>query len=267
MFGIQMKPLILAIIISLVSATMISAQTTHHHGVFWGRFVISDKITDRLKWDLFLQKRTQNVPGEKSIFGAPHFTSVWLWLNYTLSKSWKVSVSPFGYFTSYAFLTEPADTDIPGIKEYRWVVRFEEEQKYKWFNFSNRYSFEYRRRDLERDNRYQPNWRIRYQARAEKPVTGILPNKMPVTFFVADEIFIQFGKAVRENPNVFDQNRLSAGFSLQVVKNIKTSFSYLNIMQERNNGKDFDNAHSLWVILAIDNVFSQFKRHPANKQQ
>lgn len=33
-------------------------QSTRHHGVFWGRMVLTDKITDKLKWELYLQKRT-----------------------------------------------------------------------------------------------------------------------------------------------------------------------------------------------------------------
>lgn len=245
-------------------ATQSLAQTTRHHGVFWGRLILADKITEKLKWELYLQKRTQNVPGSNNIFGAPHFSSLWFWLNYPVTKNLKLSVSPFGYFNSYAFLTKPSDIDVPGIKEFRWVVRLEQEQKLRHFNYLNRYSLEYRRRDLNNEDVYQPNWRVRYQVRFEKPVTGILPNKKPVSFFVSDELFIQFGKAVRNNPNVFDQNRFSGGFSFEAVKNIKLSLSYLNIFLERNNGKDFDDAHTLWVVLTFDNLFSQFRRSSEN---
>lgn len=120
--------------------------------------------------------KEQNIPGEKNIFGAPHFTSIWFWLNYPLSKNLKLSVSPFGYFNSYAFLTKPSRSSNSWDKRISVVIRLEQEQKFKWFNFSNRYSFEYRRGNTDQNNVYKPNWRIRYQARAEKPVTGILPN-------------------------------------------------------------------------------------------
>jgi len=101
---------------------------------------------------------------------------------------------------------------------------------------------------------------VRYQARLEKLVLGVFSKTKPVSFFLTDEIFVQFGKAVRANPNVFDQNRISAGFSYEIVKNVKTSIAYLNIIQERNSGKDFDDAHALWVVLTFDNLFSQFRR-------
>lgn len=235
--------------------TAIQSQVTRHHGVFWGRLVLGDKITDKLKWEAYFQKRTQNVPGYKSIFEAPHFTSVWLWLNYSLSKNLKLSISPLGYFDSYAFLTKPEDVEIPGINEFRWVMRLEQEQKLKWFNYSNRYSIEYRRRDLNNNDVYLPNWRIRYQARLEKPFNI----SHPFSIFLADEIFLQFGQAVRGNPNVFDQNRCSIGLATQLYKNIRLSLSYLKIMQERNNGRDFDDANCAWAVLSFDNLFSQFR--------
>jgi hypothetical protein len=236
----------------------VHAQETYHHGVFWGRLILADTINSKLKWELYLQNRTQNIPHEDDIFASPHFRSAWLWINYSLAKNLKLSVSPFGYFESYPFLTKPADVNLPGIKEFRWVIRLEQEQKFRIFNFSNRYSFEYRRRDLYNDDVYRPNWRIRYMARMEKPVKGILSKDKPVSFSLSDEVFIQFGKAVRGNPNVFDQNRIVAGFAYEIIKNIKVSLSYLNIIQQRNSGRDFDDAHAIWVVLAFDNVFSQF---------
>jgi len=236
------------------------AQRTRHHGVFWGRVILADSINSRLKWELYLQKRTQNIPGEKDIFGSPHFYSAWIWINYQLTKNLKLSVSPFGYFDSYAFLSNPADADLPGIKEFRWTVRLEQEQKLKWLNYSNRYGIEYRRRDLANNDIYQPNWRARYQLRLEKPVKGILPNGKPISFHAGDEIFLQFGKAVINNPNTFDQNRLFAGFSFEIIRNVKTNISYLNILQERNSGKEYDDAHAIWIVITFDNLFSQLKR-------
>ena len=93
----------------------------------------------------------------------------------------------------------------------------------------------------------------------EKPLLGILSEKKPLSVFVSDEVFIQFGEAVKNNPNVFDQNRISFGVAYELVKNIKFSASYLNIKQSRISGKEFDNANALWVIVTFDNLFSQFK--------
>jgi uncharacterized protein DUF2490 len=249
---------ILIVFVALSFTT--AGQTTRQHGVFWGRIILADRINDKWKWELFVQKRTQNIPGEKNIFGALHYNSVWAWFNYRINKSLKLYLSPFGYFDSYAFLTKPEDVDVPGVKEFRFSARLEQELRGKFVNFSNRFTVEHRRRDINFNDVYVPNWRLRYMARLEKPVMGILRNNKPVSFFIGDEVLVQFGKAVKNNANMFDQNRASAGFSLEVVKNIRTSFSYLNIFQQRANGKDFDDAHALWAVVTFDNLFSQFKR-------
>ncbi|MEI9911208.1 MAG: DUF2490 domain-containing protein [Bacteroidota bacterium] len=160
----------------------VNAQKTYRHNVFWGRLVLSDKISDKLKWEFYGQKRTQNIPGHKNIFGGPHFLSAWLWLNYQVNKEVKLSVSPFGYFDSHLFFTTAADAETPGVKEFRWVARLEHEKK-KWLNYSNRYSVEYRMRDLQNNGNYQPNWRIRYQVKLEKQVTGIFSRHQAGIFF------------------------------------------------------------------------------------
>ena len=255
-----MKRLLLLICITVVY-TSIYAQKQHSHGVFWGRLILADTITSKLKWELYLQKRTQSV-GTGNIFEAPHFISLWPWLNYKLTPNTKVSLSPIAYFDSHVFYDSPEDVKPEGVKEYRVSARLENEQKLKFFNYSNRYSLEYRMRDLAYNGDYQPNWRARYQIRLEKPLPGVLSKDKPLSVFVSEEVFIQFGKAVKNNPNIFDQNRISLGAGYEVFKNVKLSASYLNIIQQRISGKDIDNAHALWVVLAFENLFSQFKKKP-----
>ena len=253
------KAFILLIYLSIFY-TPLFAQKQHTHGVFWGRLVLADKINNKLKWELYLQKRTQSA-GTDNIFKAPHFISIWPWLNYKLTSNTKISLSPIAYFDSHVFYDNIDDIKAEGIKEYRISMRIENEQKFLRFNYSNRYSLEYRMRDLMYNGEYKPNWRARYQFRLEKPFLNILSKNKPVSVFVADEIFIQFGSAVKSNPNIFDQNRISLGMGYEVIKNIKLSASYLNIIQQRISGKDIDNAHALWIVLSFENLISQFKKH------
>lgn len=236
------------------------AQTMHTHTVFWGRIVLADRINDKFKWELYLQKRTQNA-STGSFFAAPHFFSVWPWLSYKLSTNTKVSLSPIAYFNSHVFYDNLDEVKPQGVDELRVSGRLENEQKLRLFNYSNRYSLEYRMRDLKYNGHYQPNWRARYMFKLEKPFYNLFPNKKPISVYASDEVFIQFGSAVRKNPNVFDQNRINIGVSYEVVNNVKVNVSYLNIMQQRISGQDFDDAHTLWLILTFDNLFSQFKKN------
>jgi len=244
-------------------ALVVQGQQTYHHRVFWGRIILADQITPKLRGELYLQKRTQNIPGERSMFGALHYNSFCVWLSYPLTPNLKVSLSPLGYYDSQAFLSKPEDVASPSVKEYRWTVRLEQEQAFKWLRYINRYTMEYRSRDISQTGTYVPNWRVRYMARVEKPVTGILSKSKPVSFALGDEVLVQFGKAVRNNVTIFDQNRLFAGFSYEVIRNIKLGMSYINIVQQRNSGRVFDQAHALWVVLTFDNLFTQFKKHKA----
>ncbi|WP_078351537.1 DUF2490 domain-containing protein [Mucilaginibacter pedocola] len=255
-----MKKCLIITVLACVITSVSYGQKTYGHGVFWARVVLADTINSKLKWEVFLQKRTQDA-GTGNIFSAPHFFSIWPWLSYTLSKTTRVSLSLVGYFDSHLFYNDPSEVKDEGVKEYRISLRAENEQRSRLFNYSNRYSLEYRMRDLKYNGDYLPNWRVRYMLKFEKPLLHVFSHEKPLSVFVSDEVFIQFGEAVKNNPNVFDQNRISFGFAYEVVKNIKFSASYLNIRQSRISGKEFDNANALWMIVTFDNLFSQFKRH------
>jgi hypothetical protein len=243
------------------------SQTNYYHNTFWGRIVLSDRISDKLKWELYLQSRTQNDSSDKlNIFKHHQLSSYWFWLHYQASKDLRISLSPFCYFNSISLFPQSADLGNRGVKEYRWAMQIEQTQKLKYFNFSHRYSLEYRFRDLYRAGIFLPNYRVRYRARIEKPVSKAWLKGKALSFILYDEIFLEFGRAVRGSPAVFNQNRLYAGFSYEIMKNVKFNLGYMYVIQERASGKAFDNINVIWGILTFENMFSQFKRIPADTQ-
>lgn len=253
-----LKKTLLFIILFTVSVAA-NAQKIYHHGVFWGRLALSDTVSSKLKWELYAQMRTQSA-GTGNIFAQPHYVSIWPWLSYKLSSNTRLSLAPFGYFNSHVFYNTVAEVKPEGVKEYRMALRLENEQKLRYFNYTNRYSLEYRLRDLSHSGNYQPNWRARYMFKLEKPLFNVLSKEKPLSVFVSDEVLIQFGPAVKNNPNIFDQNRINVGASYEVVKNIKFTASYLNILQQRVSGKEVDDANALWIIVSFENLFSQFRK-------
>jgi hypothetical protein len=251
---------VITLVFSTLCITTGYSQTIYHHNVFWGRIAIGDRITDRLRTELWLQLRSQSADESSNIFQAPQYNSYWLWFNYQVSDNLRLAVSPFGYFETYTLYTKPSDLERPPVKEFRYTVRLEHEQKFRFFSYSNRYSMEYRVRDLANTGDYDPNWRFRYMVRLEKPIKAAWLNGKNLSLIVYDEIMLQFGKAVRENANVFDQNRLYAGFSYGVTKNIKLTPAYLFVIQQRPSGHEFDYVNTLFVVLTFDNLISQFKK-------
>lgn len=95
--------------------------------------------------------------------------------------------------------------------------------------------------------------------RLEKPLKASWIKK-PLSVVAYEEVFIQFGKAVRQNLNVFDQNQLYLGINHSFNKNIRANLGYIWGIQQRNSGNEIDFSNILWGVLTIDNVFSQFKK-------
>jgi hypothetical protein len=232
----------------------------YHHNIFSIRLAIADTINARTGIELSLQKRTQGTAGDQgNFFKSSQVNSVWMWLNFCASKTSIISFSPFGYYESFALNTKPSDENLPPVKEYRLSLRYTNEQQGRIIDYSNRYTIEYRLRDLQRNHIYKTNLRMRYMAKLEKPLYNIFSHTRPVTFELNDELFLQFGEAVHDKPNVFDQNRIYFGFEYEVFSNIKTSFGYVYGIQERSSGDEFDNVNMLWLVLTFDNLFRQFR--------
>lgn len=138
--------------------------TTYHHNNFWGRIVLSDQIGKKLKWEVYLQDRTQNDMSDKTnMFKHHQLTSYWLWVHYQLAKDLRISITPFCYFNTIALFPQPPELGNRGVKEYRWAVQLEQTQRLKYFTYANRYSIEYRNRDLETEGVYTTNFRLRYR--------------------------------------------------------------------------------------------------------
>lgn len=241
------------------------SQKKYHHNLFWGRVVLADTINSRLKWEIWLQRRTQNADGTKiDIFEAPQFSTVWLWLNYNLSKDLKLSITPFSYFKSWPLYVKPSDLEAQPIKEFRWVARVDQQNRLKYFNLINRLAVEYRYRDMMNTNVYTPNYRLRYMLRFEKSI-NTTALKRPLLLIANDEVMVQFGKSVKNNASLFDQNRIYVGFNYEIFRNVKLNLGYLYTIQERPSGKEFDYINTLWTIVTFDNIFSQF--YPKKKNR
>lgn len=253
-----MKKTLIFTVFLFAIAYKCQAQATYHHGAFWGRIVFADSINSKLRWELWLQQRTQDA-GTENIFKAPLLSNVWPWLNYSITRSTRVSLSPISYFSTRTFYPSVNEIKTDGVKEYRISVKVENEQKHKFFNYANRIGLEYRMRDLKYNGNYLPNWRARYMLKFEKPLYNVISSSKPLSVFLSNEVLIQFGEAVKDRASVFDQDRINFGVAYEVVKNVKVSVSYLKILQARAAPKEYDDTNALWMVVTFDNLFSQFK--------
>lgn len=253
--------LLLILLVGLLFTSYCNGQNHYYHNVVWGRSALTDTITKKIRWEVYIQNRRQNTSaGSLNAFKAPQFVSYWTWLNYSLKPNLRVGFSPFGYFKSWLLIANPTEIERQPITELRVAVRLDQDQRFPKLIYTNRYSLERRWRDLANNGVYLPNWRARYQARIEIPIRASWLHQHPLSFTAFDEIFIQFGRAVKSNPNVFDQNRIYGGFNYGVSKRVRVSLGYIYQIQQRNSGKEFDHANVLFGVLTLDNLFSGFKK-------
>ena len=250
-----------ALIVALPFLGLSRASAQHyHHNVTWGRLALADTINGKLRWEVFIQQRRQNrEPGSANAFQAVQFVGYQPWLHYQVSASTRVSLSPVSYFESHPLIVEPSDEFKPSFREWRVAVRLDQRQAYRGFSTLTRYTVERRWRDLGHNNVFLPNWRIRYLLQLEKPLKAAWLKK-PLSIVVSNETFVQFGRAVKDNPNVFDQNRLYAGLNYGLSRNVRLSLGYMYWFQQRPSGREFDHSNLIWGVLSLENVFSQFKK-------
>lgn len=253
-----MKKTLIFTIFLFVITYKCQAQITYHNKAFWGRIILTDTINSKFRWELYLQQRTQDA-GTGNLFETPLFFSIWPWLNYSITKFTRVSLSPIGYFRTHLLYHNINEIKDVGIKELRFSLRVDNEQQRKHFNYANKLSLEYRLRDLRYTGSYLPNWRIRYLLKFEKPLQNILSNHKPLSVFLSNEVLVHFGEAVKDRASAFDQDRINLGISYGMVKNVKVSVSYLKILQARAAPKEYDDTNALWLVVTFDSLFSQFK--------
>jgi hypothetical protein len=101
----------------LLFCAKIACCQSYHHNLFGFRLAFADTINKKTKVEFYLQKRTQGTVGhQNNIFKSNQFNSVWFWLTLNVSKTSKISFSPFGYFENYALNAKPLDENLPPTK-------------------------------------------------------------------------------------------------------------------------------------------------------
>jgi hypothetical protein len=89
----------------------------------------------------------------------------------------------------------------------------------------------------EKTGEKQFSFRLRYLASFD---ARIFKNKKLPSLVLADEILVQFGKDILLN--TFDQNRLFLGIKLPVKPNLSFDVGYMNILQQKSTGYQYDSS-------------------------
>ncbi|MFN6947169.1 MAG: DUF2490 domain-containing protein, partial [Cytophagaceae bacterium] len=90
------------------------------------------------------------------------------------------------------------------------------------------------------------NWRARYQFQAQRRMFRI-DDTRNVYFRIAEEIMLNFGESIEYN--IFDQNRFSAAFYINLNQNFDLEAGYSHWYQQLRDGKTFFNRHIYRITL------------------
>lgn len=154
-----------------------------------------------------------------------------LGVNYQLNSAVQLRMG-YGLIETFAYGETPINSFGKSFTEHRMFEMVTLSNKISIVDVSHRFMLEqrwvgrYSSANLDREDDYLFQNRIRYMFRVNIPLKGkSIDDKTPYLAFY-DEIFIGFGKNVNEN--VFDQNRFGALLGYRFNKNLKIEGGYLN---------------------------------------
>lgn len=216
---------IVTVALLALTTTQVSAQRLNTHndigwGAVFGNFAISKRLSviPEFQW-----RRTHVVKDWQQLLARGG-------VQYNFVKGGSVALL-YAFINTYPYGDYPAGPhDVP---EHRITEQAIFNGNTGIFAFTHRLRLEQRylgRIDQKGETGEVEEWiyanRFRYMLRTDVPVSR--PKMADKTFYLAayDEIFIGFGKNVKQN--VFDQNRLAVLAGYRFNKNIRVEAGYLN---------------------------------------
>lgn len=240
-----------------------SCSTTHAQKVvtdqrlFWYAYVISVKLDPQWYWQTELQERHYVAPF------AQHQKLVRAHIHRRLGASgWEVSTGMCGFFQGP---NDPEALVRLTIPELRPHVEFANRQVVRWLTLDHRYRAEARffhRTNAEgtllEDGFLFGNYRFRYRLQLSAPVLRI-DEQRALRVKVSDELHANAGGKIIKN--VFEQNRVAIGLSIDLLPNVLFDVCYLNWYQQRPTG-DFYDRHILTFTVQHEIDATKRKRAP-----
>ncbi|XZF16426.1 DUF2490 domain-containing protein [Chitinophagaceae bacterium MMS25-I14] len=151
-------------------------------------------------------------------------------LQYNFKKGGSTALL-YSYAVTYPYGDYPAGPH--HIPEHRITEQFLWNGNTGLFYFTHRLRLEQRfigKIDQKMEDRIVDDWiymnRVRYQLRVDVPLNHTKMDDNTIYAAAYDEIFVGFGKNVKQN--VFDQNRLALMLGYKFNKNVRAEAGYLN---------------------------------------
>jgi long-subunit fatty acid transport protein len=152
---------------------------------------------------------------------------------------------------AYAYANRYSTTGGPTVPEHRpwqqiqWTEKKKDFVMMQWIRLEERF----RNRVVadQLTNKYDFNYRIRYNMAFTIPLKGkqLLPNTP--FLFANNEVMINFGKQVVNN--YFDQNRAFLGVGYQFTSHLNAQLGYMYIFQQLPGGNEYLNINAIRLFV------------------
>ena len=224
MLSFTQKLATLATISYILSPSVSSAQTSglrDHNSIGWYQLNTTTNLGNR--WGLHLDYNQRYAPFSGSLFQRLIRTGV----NFKPNNKWH-------FRAGYAWVENRPYGDFPFNTEGLFTNEHRTYQmaayRHQWSRIDIRHRVMTEQRWLERTNSYQYANRVRYQVKAQLPITWKSRQNSYPYLQVYDEIMVAFGKNVPTNR--YDQNRLGILAGFHFSKNCQLEAGVIHIHQQ-----------------------------------
>ena len=167
-------------------------------------------------------------------------------LNYHLSKATTVTLG-YGFIDTHPYGKQPVPKRFIEHRLWQQLILNHSEGR---FLFNHRYRQEQRwlETPLSTDSDFNYLNRSRYRFMVNIPLNNRSMDKGTVFLSLYEEIFLNFGKNVRNN--IFDQNRIYAALGFQTGTNSNIQVGYLNQRIQKADGVHYENNKTFQIAFS-----------------
>lgn len=239
-------------ILLLFFSKIIFAQNASHLNS-WGRFSLSQPITEKWRAEVEYQHRRQNDYAQKNsdVFDENLLSSLRTWAHYQHIDDLSFSLSPFAYYWHNSIIVTDSDKEKPLVKEIRFSIAADlkhEIVKKLWL--IDRTCFEYR--DFQNTNADFIRMRNRLGLRYE------FTEKWNLTFY--DEVFLNLKGA--EPKHFFDHDRYAFLINFKPQSHLRIEAGYMFITRLPRGTEEFLHENNFLLHLYYTLPHKEHRKHP-----
>lgn len=225
--------LFILLLLPILGHSQSKSKSTTHQEIVWLRYY--NKLTIGQRWLLHTEADVRRFvfPGRQHQWVLPR-----VYLDYRLKSG--IDIGAGGAY----FLQALPQIDSQTVVTIRREIRPHQEVNYAHtlykLKVSHRIKVEERFFLETKDQVQDFNFRFRYKFQVQVPITAS-SKKHPITLNLFDEIMFNAGSNIVHN--VFDQNRIYAGFQTKLSDVWAYEIGYMNWFQQRPSESEFFDRH------------------------